>query len=110
MMIRARAHLSFVSLACLAALGGGLLACRGTETQNEVTRQGDDVVSTGPAPQAGDSVSGDVMLAGRELRFRGASGGDYLGAGRTQDIGGRVHGALRAVGSQIHVTAVVHKK
>ncbi|HXF23684.1 MAG TPA: hypothetical protein VN602_04155, partial [Gemmatimonadaceae bacterium] len=42
-----------------------------------------------------------------ELRFSGATGGDYLAAGGTQTIGGRVHGALRAVGGRIHVTAAV---
>jgi hypothetical protein len=49
------------------------------------------------------------MLAGRDLRFVGAAGGDYLGAGGTQRIGGRVHGALRAAGGKIRLTAAVDR-
>ena len=109
MVIRAHAHFSYAHLAFVVALGAGLLACNRPETQSEVTRQGDDVIATGPAPHIVDSVPGDVMFAGRELRFEGMVGGDYLGMGGTQNIGGRVHGALRAAGSQIRLAAAVDR-
>ena len=108
MTIRASAYLHRIGLISVALLSVAV-ACHPLQPQNEVTRQGDDILASGAVPQVVDSVPGDVMLAGRDLRFTGAAGGDYLGAGGTQSIGGRVHGALRAAGGKIHLTATVDR-
>jgi cytoskeletal protein CcmA (bactofilin family) len=56
-----------------------------------------------------DSVPGDAILAGSDVYFSGAAGGDYLGAGGRQTVGGRIHGSVRAAGGEIHVTATVDR-
>jgi len=56
-----------------------------------------------------DSVTGDVILYGRDLMSRGSVGGDYLAVAGNQVIGGRVHGSVRAAGGEIHVTGVVDR-
>jgi hypothetical protein len=49
------------------------------------------------------------MVAGEQLQFSGAVAGNYLGAGKNQVISGRIHGALRAVGGELRVTAAVDR-
>ena len=56
-----------------------------------------------------DSVTGDVILYGRDLMSRGSVGGDYLAVAGNQVIGGRVHGSVRAAGGEVHVAAVVDR-
>jgi hypothetical protein len=74
---------------------------------NEVKRNGEDVLAHGSTPSVTDSVPGDAILAGGDVRFSGAAVGDYLGAGGKQTISGRIHGSLRAAGGEIDVTAAV---
>ena len=76
---------------------------------SEVKRNGEDVLARGSAPVMTDSVAGDAILAGGDVRFSGAAVGDYLGAGGKQTIGGRIHGSLRAAGGEIDVTALVDR-
>jgi hypothetical protein len=96
------------------ALSGFLLAmsatgCGRNGPVSEVKRNGEDVLARGSAPLVTDSVPGDAILAGGDVRFTGAAVGDYLGAGGKQTIGGRIHGSLRAAGGEIDVTAVVDR-
>jgi hypothetical protein len=49
------------------------------------------------------------MLAGGDMRFSGATGGDYLGAGGSQMVGGRIHGSIRAAGGKIYVAASIDR-
>ena len=108
MVVHGHARVGVMSLALAAPVFAALLACSRPQSQNEeIVRRGDDMLASGSTPDVIDSVAGDVMLAGREVRFSGATGGDYLGVGGTQTIGGRVHGALRAAGGRIHLTATV---
>ena len=107
MMVRDHARVGVLGLALVAPAFAVLLACSGQQSQNEIVRRGDDVLGSGSTPEVIDSVAGDVMLAGGEVRFSGETGGDYLGIGGRQTINGRVHGALRAVGGRIHLTAAV---
>jgi len=74
---------------------------------NEVKRNGEDVLAHGSTPSVTDSVPGDAILAGGDVRFSGSAVGDYLGAGGKQTISGRIHGSLRAAGGEIEVTAAV---
>jgi hypothetical protein len=92
-----------------AAVMASMLACGSQKPENEVTRRGEDVLASGTTPTVADSVSGDAILAGRDLSFSGATGGDYLGAGGQQAITGRIHGSLRAAGGEIHVAAAVDR-
>ncbi len=91
------------------ALMGSTLACRSSKSENEIKRNGEDLLARGPAPSVTDSVHGDAILAGGDIGFSGSAAGDYLGAGGKQMIGGRVHGSLRAAGGDIHVTAAVDR-
>ena len=100
-------HQRRISLFVATLLTVSLPACHTDQGPTKVARYGDDLVASGSTPQVQDSVAGDAMVTGSEIHFMGASGGDYLGAGRTQTIGGRVHESLRAVGAQVHVSAVV---
>ena len=90
---------------CLAST----IACGRDKPANQVTRYGEDVLASGSAPTVMDSVPGDVILAGRDVLFSGASGGDYLGTGGMQTIGGRIHGSIRAAGGELHVAAAVDR-
>lgn len=83
--------------------------CGRNGTVSETKRNGEDVLAHGSAPQLSDSVPGDAILAGGDVRFSGAAVGDYLGAGGKQTIGGRIHGSLRAAGGEIDVTALVDR-
>jgi cytoskeletal protein CcmA (bactofilin family) len=66
--------------------------------------------------QAADSVTGSgnfrvatnasIGCGGESLP---ASGGDYLGAAGNQNIGGRIHGSIRAAGGEIHVSGTVDR-
>ncbi len=98
------APLGFVLLAAALACGGG-----GDRPENQVRRQGEDVLASGSEPTVRDSVPGDAILAGGNVGFSGAVGGDYLGAGGNQAIGGRIHGSLRAAGGNVHVAATVDR-
>ena len=98
------APLGFVLLAAALACGGG-----GDRPENQVRRQGEDVLASGSEPTVRDSVPGDAILAGGNVSFSGAVGGDYLGAGGNQAIGGRIHGSLRAAGGNVHVAATVDR-
>ncbi len=91
------------------ALMGSTLACRRSKSENEIKRNGEDLLASGSAPKVTDSVPGDAILAGGDVLFSGAAGGDYLGAGGKQVISGRIHGSLRAAGGEIHVTAAVDR-
>lgn len=82
---------------------------RGNGPVSEVKRNGEDVLARGSAPLVIDSVPGDAILAGGDVRFSGAAVGDYLGAGGKQTIGGRVHGSVRAAGGEIDVTALIDR-
>ena len=68
-----------------AVLMASTLSCgRSEQPPNEVTRRGEDVLATGSMATIMDSVPGDAILAGGDLSFAGAIGGDYLGAGGKQ--------------------------
>ncbi len=86
-----------------------LFACGRPTPENEVTRHGDDVLASGSAPQVTDSVPGDAILTGGDMRFSGVTAGDYLGAGGEQMVNGRIHGSIRAAGGEIHVAATVDR-
>jgi len=74
------------------------------------TRLGDDLIASGGiALYPGDSVAGDVIVVGRFVEQRTGIGGDYLGAAGTQNIGGRIHGSIRAAGGEIHVSSAVDR-
>ncbi len=97
----------------VAVLGCAVLAstlsCVGSRGRN-YTRLGDDlVVAGGGVLYPGDSVSGDVIIVGREVELRTGVGGDYLGAAGNQNIGGRIHGSIRAAGGEIHVSGTVDR-
>lgn len=96
----------------LAVLGtvvvASTLSCGRSKPRN-ITRLGEDVLVSGSMASVTDSVPGDAILAGREVLFSGAAGGDYLGAGGVQAIGGRIHGSIRAAGGDIHVTAAADR-
>jgi hypothetical protein len=97
-------------LALSSALLASTLACGGSDGQkSEVKRHGEDVLASGGTPSVPDSVSGDAIMAGGDVRFSGTTGGDYLGAGGKQTIGGRIHGSLRAAGGDVQVTATVDR-
>lgn len=99
------AVLGTVVVASTLSCGGG-----GSEPR-KVTRLGDDVIMAGSMVYLADrdSVPGDAILSGRVVEFHTASGGDYLGAGGMQTIGGQVHGSVRAVGGEIHVTGAIDR-
>src|SRR5687767_989436 len=103
----------FRSSHVLALLGPVILtatvACGRSEPKNEVTRNGEDVLASGGAPNVPDSVPGDAIMAGGDVRFSGATGGDYLGVGGKQAISGRIHGSVRAAGGDVQVTATVDR-
>ncbi|MDP9205082.1 MAG: FapA family protein [Gemmatimonadota bacterium] len=91
-----------------AVLTASMAACGGSAGRN-VTQVGDDVVGSGVFFGPADSVTGDVILASRDVNFRGSAGGDYLGIAGSQDISGRIHGSVRAAGGEVHVTGVVDR-
>jgi hypothetical protein len=84
------------------------VGCVGSGDRN-VTRVGDDLVGSGVFFGPADSVTGDVILASRDVNFRGSTGGDYLGVAGDQDISGRIHGSVRAAGGEVHVMGVVDR-
>ncbi len=86
------------------------LSCFGAGRADHA-RIGDDVVMSGSSiyQNLGDSVSGDAILAAREIYFVGAIGGDYLGVGGNQTIGGRIHGSARAAGGNIGVKGFIDR-
>ena len=98
----------------LAALGSvvvaSALACGGSGRRS-YTRLGDDVIMSGSSVYVmpNDSVPGDAILTGRSIEFRSSIGGDYLGAGGVQTIGGRIHGSVRATGGDIHVSGAIDR-
>src|SRR5688572_13976598 len=100
MVFRSRHVLALLGPVILATL-----ACGRSEPKNEVTRNGEDVLASGGAPNVPDSVPGDAIMAGGDVRFSGATGGDYLGVGGKQAISGRIHGSVRAAGGDVQVTA-----
>ncbi len=85
------------------------LACGREKADNEVTRNGEDVLASGSAPSIVDSVPGDAILAGGDVRFSGTAAGDYLGVGGKQTISGRIHGSVRAAGGEINLAAAVDR-
>ena len=106
-MSRSNARLlqSSVPLLLISALG-----CFGGGP-GRMMRNGEDVLIAGGSPfvRMLDSIPGDAILTGGEITFEGAAGGDYLGAGGTQKIGGRVHGSVRSVGGEIHALGTVDR-
>ncbi|HEX7051180.1 MAG TPA: hypothetical protein VF188_13315 [Longimicrobiales bacterium] len=82
-------------------------AAQGSAAQGGATRWGDDLIAGGSIVTLSDTIPGDVMVAGGDLRFAGMAGGDYLGAGGGQEIGGRVLGDVRAAGGQVLLTGDV---
>jgi hypothetical protein len=80
-----------------------------SEPRTAVVRHGEDVLASGGTPSVTDSVPGDAILAGGDVRFSATTGGDYLGAGGRQTIGGRIHGSLRAAGGEVQVVAAVDR-
>lgn len=105
MVFRFRPALALLAPVLLAAT----LSCGRSEPKNEVTRNGEDVLASGGAPNVPDSVPGDAIMAGGDVRFSGATGGDYLGVGGKQAISGRIHGSVRAAGGDVQVTATVDR-
>lgn len=97
-----RASLAFMALLLLTA-GCGPLAPGGEETR---FRSGGDLVAMGALVEVPESVDGDVMAAGRDVRFTGQAGGTVLGLGAVQSFGGTVDGSLRAAGGDILVTGL----
>jgi hypothetical protein len=99
----------------LAALGivvvASTISCVRSSGPQKVTRLGDDVVMAGSMVYLADrdSVPGDAILTGRVVEFHSAIGGDYLGIGGMQTIGGHIHGSVRAVGGEAHVTGVIDR-
>jgi hypothetical protein len=97
----------------LAVLGVGLMAstvsCVGPKPPSGIARHGDDILVSGSSPTVMDSVLGDAILAGGDVRFFGAAGGDYLGVAGSQTVGGRIHGSIRAAGGEIHVAAAADR-
>lgn len=85
------------------------LSCGRSHEENQVLKNGEDVLASGSTPTVMDSVPGDVILAGRDVVFNGAAGGDYIGVGGHQAVGGRIHGSVRAAGGEIRVAAVVDR-
>ena len=76
---------------------------------SEVKRNGEDLIAHGSVPLVSDSVPGDAILAGGDVRFSGAAVGDYLGAGGSKQSVDAYHGSLRAAGGKIDVTAPVDR-
>jgi hypothetical protein len=107
MMSRTNARLlqSSALILLISALG-----CFGSGP-GRMMRNGEDVLIAGGSPfvRSLDSIPGDAILTGGEITFEGAAGGDYLGAGGTQKIGGRVHGSVRSVGGEIHALGTVDR-
>jgi len=56
-----------------------------------------------------DSIEGDLMAAGGNVRFTGTVGGDVLAAGGTQVLGGTVAGSVRAAGGYVLVGTVADR-
>lgn len=108
MVLQTRARLTLAVLASM-VIASTLSCGQQPKPENQVTHHGEDVLASGSAPTVMDSVPGDVILAGRDVLFSGAAGGDYLGTGGLQRIGGRVHGSIRAGGGEIHITAAVDR-
>lgn len=90
-------------------LASALSCGRSDGQKSEIMRHGEDVLASGGAPTVPDSVLGDAIMAGGDVRFSGTTGGDYLGAGGKQTISGRIHGSLRAAGGEVHVMAAVDR-
>ena len=105
----------FRSRPVVALLGSVILAvtlsCGRSEPEpkNEVTRNGEDVLASGGAPNVPDSVAGDAIMAGGDVRFSGTTGGDYLGVGGKQTVSGQIHGSIRAAGGEVNVVAAVDR-
>jgi cytoskeletal protein CcmA (bactofilin family) len=101
-------HRTHTGLFLLAAGTASLVACFGGRP--EYSRNGQDLIAAG-ASAIYDSVPGDVILTGRDITFAtpAAAGGDYLAAAGDQDIFGRVHGSVRAVGGEIHLRGSVDR-
>lgn len=95
-----RAPTPMVVLVLLAA-GCGPLGPEGEEIR---FRSGGDLVAMGTLVEVPESVDGDVMAGGREIRFTGQAGGAVLGLGAVQRFDGAVTGSLRAAGGGILVT------
>jgi hypothetical protein len=91
-----------IVLAATGCVGGG---------PSRTMRNGEDMLILGGTPfvRALDSVPGDAILMGGDIRFEGSAGGDYLGAGGKQRIAGHVHGSARSVGGEIHVVGAVDR-
>ena len=92
-----------------AVLAASTISCQSEGPTSQIKRNGEDVIASGSAPVVTDSVTGDAILAGGDVRFSGAAVGDYLGVGGKQTIAGRVHGSLRVAGGEIHVSAAVDR-
>src|ERR1700719_4635514 len=106
-LIRPRFILAVLGTAVIAST----LSCAGGSKPRKVTRLGDDVVMSGSMIYLAerDSVPGDAILTGSVVEFYSAIGGDYLGASGAQTIGGHVHGSVRAVGGEVHVSGVIDR-
>ncbi len=107
MLFQTRSRLVLALLCSVVAASA--VACNRERPENEVKRNGEDVLARGSTPTVADSIPGDAILAGGNVHFSGSAGGDYLGAGGQQTIGGRIHGSLRAAGGEIHVTGIVDR-
>ena len=107
MVFRTRSRFLLAALGTV--LAASTLSCVGSGPRT-YTRLGDDVVISGGGPlYPGDSVTGDVIVVGRELELNTGVGGDYLGAGGNQTIRGRIHGSIRAAGGEVHVLGIVDR-
>ena len=105
-----KAHPRFIHVMLGSVVVLSMLACGRSGPLNQ-TRLGDDMIVRGSSVNLDerDTVSGDAILIGRDVKYHSAIGGDYLGVGGQQTIGGRIHGSVRAVGGEIHVSGVIDR-
>src|SRR3979411_322326 len=103
-------HPRFILAVLSGVAGASPLSCAGSGGRI-YTRLGDDVIMSGSRVYVlpNDSVPGDAILTGRGIEFSSSIGGDYLGAGGDQTIGGRIHGSVRAAGGNIHVSGAIDR-
>jgi hypothetical protein len=99
------------ALAVAVAAVGGIWGCRapGAIDEGVAVFRGGDLVAVHRGMVVRDTVSGDVMAAGNEIRFTGAAGGDLLTAGRTHVLAGATAGSVRSAGSYVLLGTAVER-
>ena len=86
-----------------------LAGCVGSDRVDDgvLLRPGGDVLAVDAVLDLSEDVTGDVMAAARDARFRGSVRGSYLGVGREQRVSGRIDGSVRAAGGSVRIDASV---